>query len=188
MLSKFIWSFKVGDNLNYNFEVLFFLYGKKDIEQTNQELYIKPLIVIIVSIIEGIFYDLMCRLDGATNHFPKHIDPNTRNEIKKRIHEEKVPYKTTEGVTYRRIRNYTFNHLIKFFEEYELLGSKGASIYLELQEAAYLRNRIHIFNYYNNFSKDENRVFSEFRLRNVEKILDSILTIMSSIYQRPFGS
>jgi len=186
-LAKFIWNFKVGDNILYNFKILFLLYESKHNFGSNQELLIKPIIIQIVSIIEGIFYDLICRLDGATNHFPQHIPSDKRDAIKAKLKSEKIWFKRLDGIRYQRIKNYSFDNLITFFQEYDLLGPSDSDIYIKLRDSAYIRNRIHIFNYFNNHSKNEDYVFSEWRLSNVEALLHIILPIMESLYKRPFN-
>ena len=194
MLASFVWDFKVGDNIAHNFKTLYFLYKKKD-ESSDDQKYLlnKPIIVTIVSIIEGIFYDLICRIDLATNHFPDNIDALKREKIKQRIAREKewFPRKdflTGEDEKYRRIKNYKISELIRIFSEYELLGTGGDVIYRHLEEASYLRNRIHIFNWFGNFEIDEDKVFNENRLQKIENLLVEILDIMQEKYQRPFQS
>jgi hypothetical protein len=75
--------------------------------------------------------------------------------------------------------------LVNFLKKYELLGDKNCKIYDDLKVATFLRNRIHIFNYKNNFEIDEHCVFSEDRLHDVEKVLEDIIKTMSSLYKRP---
>ena len=75
--------------------------------------------------------------------------------------------------------------LVGFLKKYKLLGDEKYPIYDDLEKVVFLRNRIHIFNYHNNFEEDERFVFSEERLRGVEKNLEDILGIMSSLYKRP---
>ena len=184
---KFIWFFKVGDNIVYNLRILSLLYTKKEEDSGHQYLYNKPIIIFIVSVIEAIFFDLMFRLSQSTNEFPKHIPISTREEIKKHIEKEKVAQKRPDGKPYRRIKNYQMGILVNFLKKYELLGDGKCKIYEDLEVATFLRNRIHIFNYKNNFEADEHRVFSEERLQDVEKVLEDIIKIMSSLYKRPYN-
>lgn len=180
----FIWSFKVGDNIVYNFQILSLLYKKKEQDSADKDLYNKPIIIFIVSIIEAIFFDLMFRLSQSTNHFPEHIPSKAREEIKEHIEKEKGKQKRADGTIYQRVKNYQMATLVGFLKKYELLGDEKCPIYDDLKEAIFLRNRIHIFNYHNNFEEDERSVFSEDRLQSVEKILEDILEIMCSLYKR----
>lgn len=193
-LAKFIWDFKVGDNVAHNFKTLYFLYKKKDESSDNQKYLLnKPIIIIIVSIIEGIFYDLVCRLDVATNHFPEIINQEKREKIKNKIEREKEWFLRKDFLTgkdekYKRIKNYKISELIRIFYEYEILGEKTGNIYKHLEDASYLRNRIHIFNWFGNFEIDEDKVFSESRLEKIEFLIMEILDIMEEKYNRPFQS
>jgi hypothetical protein len=193
-MAKFIWSYKVGDNIAHNFQILFFLYQKKDESEDEQKpLLNKPIIVTLVSLIEGIFYDFVCRLDGATNHFPETIKPKTRDLIKQRIENDKQwfsrkDFSKGEVSRYKRIKNYKLSELIAIFSEFELLGEKENTIYKHLEGMSYLRNRIHIFNWFGNFEIDEERVFSEIRLKKSEEVLGEILQVMEEKYARPFES
>lgn len=193
-LAKFVWDFKVGDNVAHNFKTLYFLYNKKE-ESLDDQKYLlnKPIIVTIVSIIEGIFYDLVCRLDMSTKHFPENINQDKREKIKARIEREKEWFTRKDSLTdkderYKRIKNYKISELIRMFSEYELLGGKEHVIYKHLEGASYLRNRIHIFNWFGNFEIDEDKVFNESRLEKIESLLVEILNIMEEKYDRPFQS
>jgi hypothetical protein len=193
-LAKFVWNFKVGDNIAHNFKTLYFLYKKKE-ESSDDQKYLlnKPIIITMVSIIEGIFYDLVCRLDMSTNHFPESIDQDKREKIKRKIEREKEWFTRKDFLTdkdekYKRIKNYKISELIKMFSECELLGDKEHLIYKHLEEASYLRNRIHIFNWFGNFEIDEDKVFNESRLGKIESLLVEILSIMEVRYKRPFQS
>jgi hypothetical protein len=193
-LAKFVWDFKVGDNIAHNFKTLYFLYKKKE-ESLDDQKYLlnKPIIITIVSIIEGVFYDLVCRLDMATNHFPESIGQEKREKIKRKIEREKEwftrkDFLTNKDEKYKRIKNYKISELIRIFSEYELLGEKDNIIYKHLEGASYLRNRIHIFNWFGNFEIDEDKVFNESRLGKIETLLIEILNIMEEKYDRPFQS
>lgn len=193
-MAKFVWYFKVGDNIAHNFKILYFLYKKKK-ESLDSQKYLlnKPIIISIVSIMEGIFYDLVCRLGQATSHFPESINQDKREKIKRKIENDKEWSIRKDPLTnvderYKRIKNYKISELIKIFSEHELLGEKNNIIYQHLEEASFLRNRIHIFNYFGNFEINEDEVFNESRLEKIESLLIEILNIMEERYERPFQS
>src|SRR5260370_40723366 len=59
----FMWSFKKGDNIVYNFEILWELYkAKGGAEQSRKQYYNKPITLLIVAIIECIFDDFINRV------------------------------------------------------------------------------------------------------------------------------
>jgi hypothetical protein len=65
--SNFIGNFKVGDNINHNLNILSLLY--RQFGQANdhdKRLLCKPIILIIVSIIEAILHDLHFRIRNNT--------------------------------------------------------------------------------------------------------------------------
>lgn len=192
-MAKFIWNFKVGDNIVFNFIILFTLYKQREsLEEKNKYILNKPIAVIIVSIIEAIFYDLICRLGEATSHFPDSIAQHQRVLIKNKIDKEKqwFDYKDNSGKIkkYKRIKNYSLKEIINFLEQYELFGDKGSSIYSHLRNAFCLRNRIHIFNWFGNYERDEFTVFNESRIKKLEDLLTEIFDVMVKKYLRPFES
>lgn len=188
-LDTFNWNFKFGDNIKHNIEGVFFLYKiKSDTCQTTKEKQFlnKHISIVLVGVIEAILYDFVVRLSEATNHFPMIIDNSVRNEIKKYIAEEKVPYEFPRSKNkILRVNNYSLFQILKILKKFELLESKNSPIYDTLEQATFLRNRIHIYNWHNNFEVDEKYVFTEKRLEILEKIFIYILTTMEAKYARP---
>ena len=78
-LNSFIWTFKIGDNILYNLDVIFQLVD--DHNKLEGHNYAKPTSVLCVSIIEAILVDFLERLDSATRHFPSKLDAK-RTDIK----------------------------------------------------------------------------------------------------------
>jgi hypothetical protein len=192
-MAEFIWNFKVGDNIAFNFIILFALYRQKEsIEEKNRYILNKPIAIIIVSIIEAVFYDLICRLGQATTHFPESIPQDKRDLIKNKIDKERqwFAYKDSSGEVkkYKRIKNYSLKEIVNFLEQCELFGIKGSLIYAHLRDALFLRNRIHIFNWFGNYERDEFVVFNESRIEKLEDLLTEIFNIMARKYSRPFES
>lgn len=75
--------------------------------------------------------------------------------------------------------------LFTLFEDFKLIGNKKED-YEFLRRIAHFRNRVHIKNYFDNFEKDESRVFTELR---TQKILNSIIKIIGYFgdnYSRPW--
>ena len=72
--SNFIGNFKDGDNIVYNLKVLGVLYQKYKISNIyDQKLLSKPIIILIVSVIEAIFHDLFFRISSLTSEHITHI-------------------------------------------------------------------------------------------------------------------
>lgn len=188
-LDAFNWNFKVGDNIKHNIQEVFFLYRikKENCVCTKEEQFLnKHISITLVGIIEAILYDFVVRLSDATNQFPLIIDDKKRKDIKKYISKQKVPVELKElKIKIFRVKNYTFNQILRLLKEFELLEQKDSPIYDTLENATYFRNRIHICNWFNNFEKDEKYVFTDRRLEILEKLVIYVLTTMEAKYSRP---
>jgi hypothetical protein len=188
-IDTFNWNFKVGDNIKHNIQEIFFLYKikKENCSNTKEEQFLnKHISITLVCIIEAILYDFVVRLNDATNQFPLIIDEKKRKAIKKYISEQKVPYESKElKIKILRVKNYSFSQILRLLKEFELLEQKDSPIYNNLEKATYFRNRIHIYNWFNNFEKDEKYVFTDRRLEILEKLVVYILTTMEAKYSRP---
>lgn len=189
-LNLLIWNYKVGDNIAFNFKQLFFLYNQRDKEALlhKKMLYNKYIAVTVVSIIEAVLYDFIVRLSEATTHFPACISSEKRSQIKKEIDESKQVFSSRERGEYKRVKNYSNKELRNLLLKYELLGQKTSPIYNDFEEAVFLRNRIHIFNWFGNFEPDEENVFTNQRVENVEHLAVTIITYLASTYSRPADS
>lgn len=187
-LDTFNWNFKVGDNIKHNIQEAFFLYKIKQdhCSGTKEEHFLnKHISITLVGIIEAILYDFVVRLDNATNQFPLIIDDKTRKDIKKYIATQKVPYEFLKSKTkILRVNNYSLFQILKILKKFELLESKSSPIYDTLEQATFFRNRIHIYNWHNNFEIDEKYVFTDKRLEILEKLFVYILTTMEAKYSR----
>lgn len=188
-LSQFIWEFKLGDNVAYNFKILFLLYkNKKDESEKNKKYYNKLIAIILVSIVEAILIDLLKRLDKATNDIPTCLQNEHINEIKNKLAKDKKLKEIKDSITgeahkYYIMKKYDFNEIIKYCETYDLLFG-NRKLYSCLKKFTWLRNRIHIENYYNNFERDESEVFSELRIDTIESATAFILRVMANKYSR----
>ena len=183
-LSKSVWDFKIGDNIIYNLKIIFALYEASERTPQRAIIFYKPLIVLMVSIIEALMYDLVYRLHDATNHFPVNLIKK-KAEIKRWTENKKVPLERSSSI---KIIKYKMPEAVSFFKKYEIFGPANATIYSELVAAAGMRNRIHIENYQRRFERDENAVFTKNRLEAIERIFEHILDIMGTLYVRPFDS
>ena len=189
-LGAFVWDFKIGDNLVYNYEVLLALYAGMDMyeaEGLDPKCFHKPLTITLVSIIEVILADFLDRIDGATDDLPKNVDHKAIALFKKEIKQNKKAAKREhEGEEYifMKRKMYHYGDLVKLFEKYEFFGGKEDPLYAKLREFGDWRNRIHIENYHNNLARDERNVFTESRLDELEEILEVLFTKMKTDYKR----
>lgn len=183
-LNSFIWEFKIGDNIFYNLDVLYNL-----IENHNNDPecnYAKPVSILCVSIIEAILVDFLERLDMATRHFPDRLAAQ-RVEIKNKLDGEKRNFQSVyHGKTYqyRKLRNFGYQDIISFCEEFSLLGPQ-TDVYDILKNMGRFRNRVHINNYFGNFERDESRTFSESRAQRTINYVEKIFRYMERHYSRP---
>lgn len=188
-LDTFNWNFKVGDNIKHNVQEVFFLYKikKENCSNTKEKQFLnKHISIILVAIIEAILYDFVVRLSDATNQFPLIIDDKKRKDIKKYISEQKVSYESKKlGSKMLRVKNYSLSQILKLLQKFELLEPKDSPVYNTLEEATHFRNRIHIYNWFNNFETDEKYVFTDKRLEILEKLVVYVLTTMEAKYSRP---
>lgn len=187
-LFTFIWDFKHGDNIMYNFEILKALYIARD-NAANKNILNKPITITIVSIVEAILIDFLTRIDQATNHLPGGVDRETLDKIKAEIEKKKTPVKIEDELgerIYLRRKMYHFNEIIKILKKHELFGAKQDDIYEQLSQFGDMRNRVHIENYHQNFEEREYRVFTSQRLTDLEGILSNLWKKMTTDFKRPW--
>lgn len=187
-LSKFVWSFKHGDNIMYNFTVLQALYLAQR-SATPEGILNKPITILLVSIIEAILIDFLSRIDQATNHLPANVNRETLDNLKQEIESKKRPVKVEDEFgerIYLRRKLYQFNEIIGLLKKYELFGNTDEPIYDDLTSFGCLRNRVHIENYHRNFEDKENKVFTKKRLVELERVLGDLWTKMTNDFKRPW--
>lgn len=163
----FIWSYKRGDNIIYNFEILDALYRVKKHEKNN--LYNKPIIIIIVAIIECILHDFVERIQQRA----KDPLPNITEEIV-----EDIKYKG-KGETRVLKELKKMSHYLAKIEKHKLLGD-DVRIYGDLDELKKQRDRVHIQASY----RDEEQYFTGDNLKLAEQALEHVLRAMFEKYPR----
>ena len=182
-LNSFVWTFKIGDNVLWNLDVIFHL-----IEDHNKlgRNYAKPISISCISVVEAALVDFLERLDSATNHYPANLNAQ-KIDIKKFLNKEKSEFQTTyEGKVYKfkRLKNFGYKELISFYETFHILGFREET-YLTLQDLGRFRNRVHIRNYFGNFERNESRTFSENRTQRAIDFMEATLKYLSVNYPRP---
>ena len=167
--SKFIGDFKIGDNINHNLGILALLYRLYNAApQEEKRLLCKPIILLLVSIIDAALYDLHTRIKKFTAEGVRHV-------LKSSV------------ITIRALKKMdTLEKHIKSLNEHGLIEPRGGSIYTELDELRKLRNRIHIQNTKNHLPRNEYDAFTEERKLQAEKAVEKTLRIMAKKYTRKF--
>lgn len=163
---KFFGRFKTGDNINYNLDILSYLYELYDSPGNDRRgLLLKPIITTNIFIIEAILFDF-------------------HERVKKNIHEG------TEGLsdeTLKYIRSkqlYRFEHLIASSKKHGLFGAEDTDFYANLDMLRRARNRIHIQDEKRDLASDEADVFTGYVKVLSEKSLEIIIKLMNKEYSR----
>jgi hypothetical protein len=164
--SKFMGDFKVGDNINHNLDVLGLLYrhyGEAD--EKEKRLLCKPIILLLVSIIEAVLYDLHMRIKVFTVEGVKNLTASAADYIRlKKIDE--------------------FEKYIASAKKHDLFDSVDSGFYQQLDNLRKLRNRIHIQNTKNDFERNEYDAFNSDRKEMAEKALEKTLRTMDKKFAR----
>ncbi len=162
----FFWNFKRMDNVNYNFEIVEILYKSKK-QNGNNNYFNKPIILIIISMIECILYDFVRRVNEHSNEIIPNIDSTVVFDTRTKIIDQLEP-------------------LIAYIRKNNLLRISGNdSIYDDLGYLRKARNRIHIQNMQQQLSEDEFNVFTNSCLKLSEKSLERICEVLCHVYPRP---
>ncbi len=165
--SKFIGDFKLGDNINHNLDILELLYHQYDAaDEQGKRLLCKPIILLLVSIIDAALYDLHTRIREFTNEGVQNVVASSANYI-------------------RGLKNMDkFEKCIASARKHALLDPPESVLYAELDDLRRLRNRIHIQNTKNDFERDEYDAFSDDRKILAERVLEKTLRTMADKYPR----
>lgn len=183
LLSTFVWTYKIGDNIIYNLDLV---YRLVDDHNSLGRQYAKPIAILCVSVIEASLVDFLERLESATAHFPLKL-ATERELIKARLNQEQNILETVRNGQVRkhkRLKNIGYDQLISLCEELALLGRNSRN-YSILRTLGRFRNRVHIRNYFDNFERDESRVFSEARAQSAINHMESVIEYLSLNYPRP---
>lgn len=161
--ANFIDVFKIGDNINFNLEVLKVLYESYDKLPDGKKL-IKPIVIINTSIAEAIFYDFI------------------ENRIRKANRTEILFAEILDVLRGKKLDK--FEHYIAQAEKYDFFDSKDSKFYEAMHSLRRKRNRIHIQNTAWEKPRDEGEVFDEKLKTLSEKVLEKILSTMILKYPR----
>jgi len=166
--SSFIGNFKIGDNVNYNLNLLGILYRLQN-EMPEHEKWAlnKPITLMLISIIEVLLYDLHSRIRLFTVEGVENI--------------------ATAAIKYIRRKGDRIDKFEKYItsaKRHNLLKVSYPIIYDELQILRQVRNRIHIQNEKRQLEENESGVFSRERKILAEKSLEKVVKIIAANYSR----
>jgi hypothetical protein len=162
--NTFMWSFKKGDNIIYNFQILDALYESRKNIVGKSQLFNKPIILILVSIIECMIEDFTKRAKQRT-HDPL---PNLTNS-------QLLDYKTKK---YDKLE-----HFISVAKKHNLFD-RDNSFYDGLDKLRVIRNRFHIQANNDKLEADENKVFTNNTVLVAQRILEIIIEKMMTKFPR----
>ena len=163
---QFFWNFKRMDNVNYNFEIIKKLYAAKKVKN-NDPRFNKPLIILIMAIIECTLYDFIERIHQYSN--------------------DSFPNITDVIVSYFRGTKETdeLKIIIQRIKSQNLLRvSSSDSIYEDLEHLRLLRNRVHIQNRYAIEPADEHKAFTSSELDLAQRCLEKVFDALCNVYPR----
>ncbi|MDO8478391.1 MAG: hypothetical protein Q7W02_19785 [Candidatus Rokubacteria bacterium] len=164
--ANFIGTFKTGDNINYNLRLLAVLY--RHYEEANaeeQSLLCKPIILILVSIIEAILHDFHMRIRVFTIEGVKTLADSVIAYIQGKDPDELETY-------------------IASARKHNLFEMANLRFYDILTELRKLRNRIHIQNTKGLPPPDEHNAFTQAKTLLAEKALERVVKKMAEKYPR----
>ncbi len=164
--ATFIDIFKIGDNINYNLEILKVLYEQYASLAVlgNKNLLIKPIVIINTSIAEAILYDFI------------------ENRIR-RANSTEIMFPDILSVL-RGKKLDRFEHYIIQAQKYDFFDQKDTNFYNAMHSLRKKRNRVHIQNSKLGEPANESEAFDEKLKLLSEKVLEKILDTMTTKYPR----
>lgn len=163
--NTFIWTYKKGDNIIYNLQILYELYdSRKKVSNHKKDLYNKPITLIIISIIE-------CILDDFVTRIIQHRSDTVPNLTLRQI----------GGFKTKKLDK--FDHYITHAKMHDLFDQSDR-FYKILALLREVRNRIHIQNEKRRLAANEQEVFTNDILELSEKTFEVILERMVNKFPR----
>jgi hypothetical protein len=163
--SSFIGIFKLGDNINFNLDLLALLYREHNANAENRVYWRKPIILTNVSITEALLYDLHHRIKTFTIEKVKGVAESISDYIQGKQLDE-------------------LEKLIASARKHDLFSLADTNFYERMDELRKLRNRVHIQNRKNHFEPDDHVAFSAERMRHSERVLEKTAKVMAEKYGR----
>jgi len=162
----FIWTFKKGDNIIYNYDIVWSIYQAITREPLSYRMryYWKPIMVHLAAIIECIFEDFSNRIQQRVSDPLPNISPEVIADFKLKNRDK-------------------FETYITAMQKHNLLHA-GARTYAELQLLRKVRNRMHIQNAHYQPPLDESALFNQTALVNAEICFEIVILRMMELYPR----
>ncbi len=163
---NFFGQFKTGDNIVYNLSVLrvlYTLYNQSDDEE--KALIIKPIIILLVAIIEAILHDFHSRMRVFTIEGVEGLVDGVLDYVRGKRIDELEKY-------------------IASARMHDFFDASNTRLYDMLDELRKIRNRVHIQNVKGYKPVDEVNVFTEDAKIKAEKCLEKVTKVMSEKYYR----
>lgn len=172
----FIWSFKKGDNVVYNFRILRSLYEAQSRAGMGEKgLLNKPIVVIIVAIIECLLADF---IDRVKEHRREKVPNLTDDQI------HAIRYRRKGGSLVERQMG-ALTHFIDEIQKHNLFGVDTDDLYQAMHYFRRVRNRIHIQNSGSTeLPENEYAVFTNANLMAAQRLLQSVIETMFRKYFR----
>lgn len=161
----FMWSFKKGDNIVYNFDIVWELYKARDAaDASHKKKYNKPIILLQVSIIECILDDFVNRIGQHVHDRVPNITPTQIKDFKTRKIDKLEPYIAASK------KHNLFDANDRFYADMDLLRRA--------------RNRFHIQNANHLRPANESSLFTSELLHKSERVFEVVLERMMTKFFR----
>ena len=163
----FFGKFKTGDNIQYNLSVLAVLYKIYENQNTKDNvLYLKPITIILVSIIEAILHDFHSKVRTNVNEGVIGLADSVVNYIRRKEIDE-------------------FGKYIESSKRHDLFDLDHTDFYKKLDDLRIIRNRIHIQNKWGSKPENEYDVFTSGNKDLAELCLEVVVKTMHRDHPRP---
>ena len=161
--ANFFGDFKIGDNINYNLEVLNILYEAYSRLSDGYKL-IKPIVIFNTAIIEAILYDFI------------------ENRIRNKSYGDPIFLEITPQLPNKKADK--FKYLIEKSQDYDFFLMEDKAFYNDMDFLRKMRNRIHIQNGRFEEPRKEQEIYHEGLKILSEKILEKVIKTMTFHYER----
>lgn len=159
------WDFERKNNTAYNFTIIERLTDEA-IKSKFQSYFYKPIIILLMAVIECALYDFLWRVKQAQIEGVS-VTPKQKKEIES-----------------TNIPN-TLQSYLDICLKRELLGTKSSTIYSRLQNHIEYRNRIHIQNRRGYKPIKEYQVWTKHKVKTTGDLLRDIIIFICENYPRP---
>ena len=156
--ADFLCSFKTGDNIKYNLNILRELYALYN--EGGHNLLLKPIIILNASIVEAVLHDFHLRIKQNILEGVSSLTQDVIDHVRSKKIDE-------------------FEKYINQAQKHDFFDLSHTSYYKKLHTLREIRNRVHIQNTKAHEPKDEERVFTESVKVLSEKLLEVTLKTMS---------